>query len=170
MNEYNKYTPDLAIPCAVAGCKNPAQHQLAGVNVCEYHEYTASGYPNCAHPGCKAIGDNCLVSGSPDRYCGTHYDEIRKHNAEQERIVLETLVGPRKSDVTTLIELLLPERQKLGVDCLSFQIHDTHISVYVHIGDRCRCCSANLTELARTDTDVLYDRILTEIKTIRSLA
>lgn len=165
----NEYTADDTIPCEHDGCKNSAIHRISDMNVCDFHAYTVGGYPSCAHPGCKAIGDNCLVAGSPDRYCGTHYDEIRKHNAEQERIVLETLVGPRKSDITTLIEWMLPERQKLGLDCLSFQIHDTHVSAYVHIGGHCRCCSANLTELARTDKDVLYERIMAEVNAMRWL-
>lgn len=75
-----------------------------------------------------------------------------------------------KSDLTTLIEKLARARAMLGLDCLSFQIHASHVSIYVHIGDHCRTCSANFAELARTDKDVLYERTMSEISEIRSLA
>lgn len=75
-----------------------------------------------------------------------------------------------KSDLTTLIEMLAPVREMLGLDCLSFQIHASHVSIYVHIGDHCRTCSANFAELARTDKDVLYERVMAEVNAIRSLA
>lgn len=75
-----------------------------------------------------------------------------------------------KSDLTTLIEMLAPARAMLGLDCLGVQIHDWHVSVFVYIGDHCRMCSVNLTELARTDKDVLYERVMAEVNAIRSLA
>lgn len=76
-----------------------------------------------------------------------------------------------KSDLTTLIEMLAPMREMLGLDCLSFQIHASHVGVYVHVGGHCRTCSANFAELARTDNkDVLCERIMAEVNAIRSLA
>lgn len=75
-----------------------------------------------------------------------------------------------KSDLTTLIEKLARARAMLGLDCLSVQTHASHVSAYVHIGDNCRVCSANFEELARTDKDVLYERVMAEVNAIRSLA
>lgn len=132
------------------------------MNVCDFHAYTVGGYPNCAHPGCKAIGDNCLVAGSPDRYCGTHYDEIRKHNAEQKCIVLETLVGKPNDNCAEKLRkayVLIEEvRAELGLYHVSVGTWDTFVNISVFPNkDTCDGCNVSHEDASRDGRKEFYE-------------